>query len=524
MMRLQLMYFILLFLISPNICGSIGEANYSVVPDEIVLTSRNSRTDNVVTAKKTSEPDVKTEIKKETEELIDDKDYNWSVLCGDHDMSYEGICFCGNRTLDGNSDLREGNHYCCVPPSTPGQEQCSYDYNVRCENGEVKLKTESCHQRCYNPYRYSQKLYKTASLYCQENDYCIPLDQMCSGVCKDEEELCDPDKLRCPGYGHDETDPFSFRWVVAYSKKSLNSILVKDHGYCLKVNNDQQYDTISRGDEKKIIGSHQSTVNYTTLVKCNNGHDGILCSGECKIDWCAGTGDVCSTPDGDLSMDHPELCGNSTFWRMNNFSCNYSSNGQVEAVGERCTSDYQHCSWMWYTRSYANPIGYDFPSKRTCFDKSDQVFPVNTTCSQFNANYIKTFRSIWCTGEGRQDDNDLCDEPTVGGLSVEGYYSYAKENNQDYIIDSHNCRSSCKTNTNAGYDCVACESPDFFHCPSTGFCINKELVCDHHPHPSCGGDDEGIYHCLDVYFKKRIVKKYATLICPSKVYPGRKIV
>ena len=36
----------------------------------------------------------------------------------------------------------------------------------------------------------------------------------------------------------------------------------------------------------------------------------------------------------------------------------------------------------------------------------------------------------------------------------------------------------------------------------TGFCINKENVCDGHPQPSCGGDDEGVDHCLNVYFKQ----------------------
>ena len=88
----------------------------------------------------------------------------------------------------------------------------------------------------------------------------------------------------------------------------------------------------------------------------------------------------------------------------------------------------------------------------------------------------------------------------------------------DKITDPHGCEKSCST---SGPDCPACQHPDFFHCNSTGYCINKDNVCDGHPHPSCGGDDEGIEHCLEIYFKKRIVKKYATLICPSVVYPGK---
>ena len=32
---------------------------------------------------------------------------------------------------------------------------------------------------------------------------------------------------------------------------------------------------------------------------------------------------------------------------------------------------------------------------------------------------------------------------------------------------------------------VHCKHKDFFSCNTTGFCINKEMVCDGHPHPSC---------------------------------------
>ena len=64
------------------------------------------------------------------------------------------------------------------------------------------------------------------------------------------------------------------------------------------------------------------------------------------------------------------------------------------------------------------------------------------------------------------------------------------------------------------------EKQNFIFLVIAGFCINKELVCDGHPHPSCGGDDEGV-HCLEDYFKKRIVKRYATLFCNSKIYPGK---
>ena len=42
------------------------------------------------------------------------------------------------------------------------------------------------------------------------------------------------------------------------------------------------------------------------------------------------------------------------------------------------------------------------------------------------------------------------------------------------------------------------------------------MVCDGQTHPSCGGDDEGAHHCYEIYYKMRIVKRYATLICPQR--------
>ena len=186
-------------------------------------------------------------------------------------------------------------------------------------------------------------------------------------------------------------------------------------------------------------------------------------------------------------------------------------------MGERCSSDQQHCTWPWYTKYDGNIFGVYNPN---CNDKSDQVFPINTTCRQFNQKFLNTYWINWCTdtnGEKRKkEDGSYCD----GGYdNLEYWYSRQTDN---LIKDPHGCQQSCKT-TSTGADCVACEHPDFFHCNSTGFCIHKDLVCDHHPHHRCGGDDEGVHHCLEVYFKRRIVKSYATLICQSKMYPGKEL-
>ena len=460
----------------------------------------------------------------------DNLDYAFYPLCGDKAMwTQDYICHCGNRTLSGVADLTDGDYYCCVPPSTSEYAQCEYteidpkNSDVRCQNGEVKKKTEPCHHNCWNNYTQSGKLYKTATLYCQDEEFCQPLDQMCSGVCREEAELCDPDNLRCIGDGYDEGQ---WDFDDYYTVKSLNTKLGKDHGYCLKINNDQVYDHISRADEEKVKGTHQLTVNYTWLIECvdeYSGEIGIQCSDECRSqEWCAGTRDVCNTTYGIVSLDSPELCRNRHYWNKSNFSCDWNEWFGLVGVGIRCSGDYQHCYWPWYTLHDADPFFHP-----TCVDFSDQVFAINTTCRQFNQQFIETYKTIWCTterknakycegGEGLyQDGNKIYNYKIYENLDD----WFLKQEN-DKITDPHGCERSCST---AGPDCLACTHPDFFHCNSTGFCINKENVCDGHPHPSCGGDDEGIDHCLDIYFKKRIVKRYATLVCPSKMYPGNSI-
>ena len=283
-------------------------------------------------------------------ELTDD--YYEYPLCNDKPMGHGRTCFCGNRTLSGETDLHDGDYYCCVPPSTDGQEQCEYTdtrhilyADARCENGDVRHKTEPCHPNCWNSYRQSVKLYKTATLYCHKEDYCLPLEKMCSGVCSEEAELCDPDNLRCIGDGYNS---WQGGYTDDYTDKSLDTKLGKN-GYCLKINNDQFYDSIGRADEQKILGTHQPTVNYTGLVKCNDGdEDGIICSGKCETDWCTGSGSVCKTTGGEtLSLDHPTLCRNGTFWRINKFSCDWflPGIGLMYAAGARCSGDYQHCTW-----------------------------------------------------------------------------------------------------------------------------------------------------------------------------------
>ena len=171
----------------------------------------------------------------------DNLDYAFYPLCGDKAMwTQDYICHCGNRTLSGVADLTDGDYYCCVPPSTSGHAQCEYtdtnidpkNSDVRCQNGEVKKKTEPCHHNCWNNYTQSGKLYKTATLYCQDEEFCQPLDQMCSGVCREDAELCN-DKLRCKGDGYETSveDDLLYDGHVnnyGFKVKSLNTKLGMD--------------------------------------------------------------------------------------------------------------------------------------------------------------------------------------------------------------------------------------------------------------------------------------------------------
>ena len=98
---------------------------------------------------------------------------------------------------------------------------------------------------------------------------------------------------------------------------------------------------------------------------------------------------------------------------------------------------------------------------------------------------------------------------------LEEYFASKKDDSR--IRDPHGCEKSCNT---TGADCVACQHEDFFHCNTTGICIHHSNVCDGHPHPKCGGDDELMENCYPTYYQRGIVKRYATYFCPSVMYPG----
>ena len=442
----------------------------------------------------------------EAGEYTDFNNYGTNSMCGDKPLYGDSICYCGNSSLSGNEDLSYGDVYCCVPQSTSGQSHCRYTIDdtdderyvysdVNCENGKVQKKIQPCNNMCYNSYRYSKYLGDSPSLYCQEENYCLQYDQMCSGICKDERELCNSD-LRCQ-----RIDQGSTRTL---RKTSLDNKLVNNHNYCFKINNDGFYDSITRQDEERVLGNYESTINYNDVVECNDGsYDGF------QRDWCSGTGEVCNTGKVIISMDNQELCRNNTFWKNSNITCTYTYRQKVQAFGIRCTSSQKHCYFPWYSLYSATPAWYGW--RTTCLDNSDQVFPINTTCSHYNRKFIDTYKNIWCSDKEGYREGYKCNE-------IEEYWHFNQKD--ETLRDPHGCEHSCQVKSP---DCVACEHPDFFHCNSTGFCIHKSNKCNGHPHPSCGGDDERMEDCHREYFKLRIVKSYATLVCRSKMYPGTEI-
>ena len=88
--------------------------------------------------------------------------------------------------------------------------------------------------------------------------------------------------------------------------------------------------------------------------------------------------------------------------------------------------------------------------------------------------------------------------------------------------DPHQCINSCQ---DPGYGCLACTNPNYFQCTKNNqsVCIHPDLHCNHHP--DCdNAEDEHFEDCKDNYVEHFIVKEFATLRCPSKIYPNMETV
>ena len=147
-----------------------------------------------------------------------------------------------------------------------------------------------------------------------------------------------------------------------------------------------------------------------------------------------------------------------------------------------------------------------YPS--SCRDKSDQVFAMHKNCTE--EEFLQKYNESICSGINNVfiDDDDLCNR-------LDEIILY--HNNRDYW-DPHQCTNSCQ---DPSYGCVACTNPDYFHCTKNNqsVCIHPDLHCNHHP--DCDdAEDEKFEECKDKYVEKFIVKEFATLRCPSKIYPN----
>ena len=91
-----------------------------------------------------------------------------------------------------------------------------------------------------------------------------------------------------------------------------------------------------------------------------------------------------------------------------------------------------------------------------------------------------------------------------------------KDYNTSDFWDPHQCSKSCH---DPSYGCLACTNSAYFKCTKNKLevCIHPELHCNHHP--DCdNAEDEKFEDCKDKYVEKFIVKEFATLRCPSKMY------
>ena len=125
------------------------------------------------------------------------------------------------------------------------------------------------------------------------------------------------------------------------------------------------------------------------------------------------------------------------------------------------------------------------------------MFQSNKTCREHLEDNVRFHDLHFCTGESSIKDDLIC-------TNIAEWLSQKDKS----FSDPHFCQSSCLnySRTIDGLDCVACENPDYYGCPSSDTCLHPSLVCD--GHPQCqGGEDENLDQCLDKYIKNKVIQK-----------------
>ena len=149
---------------------------------------------------------------------------------------------------------------------------------------------------------------------------------------------------------------------------------------------------------------------------------------------------------------------------------------------------------------------------KTCQDRSDQVFIMHEPCNE--KKFVKKYNESICSGVNGVyvDEDEYCHHLD----------DIIRDYNNNYFYDPHQCTNSCEE---PGYGCLACTNPRYFKCTKNNqsVCIHPDLHCNHHP--DCDdAEDEKYEDCKNKYVEKFIVKEFATLRCPSKIYPNMETV
>ena len=371
--------------------------------------------------------------------------------CGDLRIGRGKICKCGSVSLEYHWESASGEKkvWCCP------YEKCTYnkeDGSAVCPNATVVYgEDRSCNSGVCSSREY---------LSCKSGYQCVRKLDICHGklMCNDGSDvhLCSPE--------NEDLCPPDFRW-----SKCLSDI--PHHQECYSpdesgATNNQQYDCVTRGDEVSKI---EESIGYKSITACTINGDrttesGYRCGSECIPikTWCSPDSTVlsCSVNNKSFTTNNRILCQNRDFW--GNFSCDNSwssTNDWGINKGHRCKGMYQQCVY----------------GDSACSDKSDQVFEVDTVCSEK-------------LGE----------------------------------VKRNQCQDSCAEKED---NCQACSNPNYPRCSINNIlhCIHPDLVCDGHAACDDAKDEELTFKCIDKLTKSNAIKPEATVICTSKMYEDKQM-